>query len=167
MAVRLTDYMLGGGFRGPSYLLSANDSIGLPFRDFKYKHHAIISNGYLMVHNYNEEDLQKKIVNSENKFLKPYNLNDPNEYSILYHKMLKPTIPFGIKGAIWYQGESNVSNYKDYSVLLDGMIRDWRSNWDLNFPFYFAQIAPYIYSTSEFSQGLRAVSYTHLRAHET
>nr|AOE07482.1 putative acetylesterase [uncultured bacterium] len=155
MAVRVTDYMLGGGFRGPSYLLSDNDSIGLPFRDFKYKHHAIISNGYLMVHNYNEEDLQNKIVNSENKFLKPYNLNDPNEYSILYHNMLKPTIPFGIKGAIWYQGESNVGNYKDYTVLLDGMIRDWRSNWDLNFPFYFAQIAPYIYSTSEFSQGLR------------
>jgi sialate O-acetylesterase len=108
-----------------------------------------------MVHNYDEDDLQKKIINSEENFLKPLNLNDPNEYSILYHKMLKPTIPFGIKGVIWYQGESNVGNYKDYKVLLDGMISDWRSHWNYDFSFYFAQIAPYIYSRKENSQGLR------------
>ena len=155
LAVRLTDFMLGGGFRGPAYVLSASDSIGLPFKDFKYKHQAIISNGYLMVHDYNEEDLQKKIVNGENKFIKAYDLNDPNEYSILYHRMLKPTIPYGIKGVIWYQGEANVKNYKEYTVLLDGMIRDWRSHWNDDFSFYFAQIAPFIYSTSKISQGLR------------
>jgi len=155
LAVRLTDFMMGGGFRGTAYVLSANDSIGLPYKDFKYKHQAIITNGYLMVHNYNEDDLQKKIVNGENKFLKAHNLNDPNEYSILYQRMLKPTIPYGIKGVIWYQGESNVGNYKDYTVLLDGMIRDWRSHWNDDFSFYFAQIAPYIYSNKENSQGLR------------
>ncbi|MDG1941706.1 MAG: sialate O-acetylesterase [Flavobacteriaceae bacterium] len=155
LAVRLTDWMMGGGFRGTAYVLSANDSIGLPYKDFKYKHQAIITNGYLMVHNYNEDDLQKKIINSEEKFLKPINLNDPNEYSILYRRMLKPTIPFGIKGVIWYQGEANVGNYKDYKVLLDGMISDWRSHWNDDFSFYFAQIAPYIYSNKENSQGLR------------
>jgi sialate O-acetylesterase len=69
--------------------------------------------------------------------------------------MLKPIIPFGIKGVIWYQGESNVGNYKDYTILLDGMIRDWRSHWNDDFSFYFAQIAPYIYSNTENSQGLR------------
>lgn len=69
--------------------------------------------------------------------------------------MLKPTIPFGIKGVIWYQGEANVSNYYDYSVLLDGMIRDWRSHWNDDFSFYFAQIAPFIYSKKQNSQGLR------------
>ena len=95
---------MGGGFRGKAYVISENDSISLPYKDFKYKHQAIITNGYLMVHNYNGDDLQKKIVNGEEKFLKPHNLNDPNEYSILYHRMLKPTIPFGIKGVIWYQG---------------------------------------------------------------
>ena len=94
-------------------------------------------------------------INHQEKFLKPHNLNDPNEYSILYHRMLKPTIPFGIKGVIWYQGESNVSNYYDYSVLLDGMIRDWRSQWNVDFSFYFAQIAPYIYSKKKNSQELR------------
>ena len=155
LAVRLTDWMMGGGFRGTAYVLSANDSIGLPFKNFKYKHQAIITNGYLMVHNYSADDLQKKIVNVEEKLLKPHNLNDPNEYSILYHRMLKPTIPFGIKGVIWYQGESNVGNYYDYSVLLDGMIRDWRSHWNNDFSFYFAQIAPYIYSKKQNSQGLR------------
>ena len=155
LAVRLTDFIGGGGFRGPAYILSANDSIALPFRDFKYKHQAIITNGYLMVHNYNEQDLQKKIINGENKFLKAHNINEANEYSILYHRMLKPTIPYGIKGVIWYQGEANVGNYEEYTVLLDGMIRDWRSNWNDDFSFYFAQIAPFIYSTSEISQGLR------------
>ena len=94
-------------------------------------------------------------INHQEKFLKPHNLNDPNEYSILYHRMLKPTIPFGIKGVIWYQGEANVSNYYDYSVLLDGMISDWRSQWNDDFSFYFAQIAPYIYSKKKKSQGLR------------
>lgn len=94
-----------------AYILSANDSIALPFRNLKYKHQEIITNGYLMVHNHNEQDLHKKIVNSESRFLKAHNLNDPNEYSILYHRMLKPTIPFGIKGVIWYQAEANVGNY--------------------------------------------------------
>ena len=155
LAVRLTDWMMGGGFRGKAYVISANDSIGLPYKDFKYKHQAIITNGYLMVHNYNGDDLQKKIVNGEEKFLKPHNLNDPNEYSILYHRILKPTIPFGIKGVIWYQGEANVGNYYDYSVLLDGMISDWRSQWNDDFSFYFAQIAPFIYSKKKNSQGLR------------
>ena len=95
------------------------------------------------------------IVNGKEKFLKPHNLNDPNEYSILYHSMLKPIIPFGIKGVIWYQGEANVGNYYDYSVLLDGMISDWRSQWNDDFSFYFAQIAPFIYSKKKNSQGLR------------
>ena len=64
---------MGGGFRGKVCVISEYDSIGLPYKDFKYKHQAIITNGYLMVHNYNGDDLQK-IVNGEEKFLKPHNL---------------------------------------------------------------------------------------------
>lgn len=155
LAVRLTDWMMGGGFRGPVFLISDRDSIPLSFENFKYKHQALISNNYLMVHNYSSKEFEKKLVGGKNKILKTYNLNNPNEYSILYHRMLKPINPYGIKGVIWYQGEANVSNYKDYSVLLDGMIKDWRSLWNYDFSFYFAQIAPYIYSNTENSQGLR------------
>ena len=69
--------------------------------------------------------------------------------------MLSPVIPYTIKGAIWYQGESNVGNYQEYNELFNGMIEDWRLNWGYNFPFYYAQIAPFIYSDSDISQGLR------------
>ena len=59
---------MGGGFRGKAYVISANDSIGLPYKDFKYKHQAIITNGYLMVHNYNGDDLQKKLSMAKKNF---------------------------------------------------------------------------------------------------
>jgi sialate O-acetylesterase len=65
----------------------------------------------------------------------------------LYNGMLNPIIPFTIKGLIWYQGESNVEiggpNFKSYKKLMPLMIEDWRKKWGSNFPFYFAQIAPY------------------------
>ena len=65
----------------------------------------------------------------------------------LYNGMLNPIIPFTIKGLIWYQGESNVEiggpNFKSFKKLMPLMIEDWRKKWGSNFPFYFAQIAPY------------------------
>ena len=84
-----------------------------------------------------------------------YLINDHNGYSVLFEKMLKPVMPYTIKGAIWYQGESNVSNYSEYQELFSGMIEDWRENWGYNYPFYYAQIAPFSYGNLEISQGLR------------
>jgi sialate O-acetylesterase len=69
--------------------------------------------------------------------------------------MLKPVIPYTIKGAIWYQGESNVENYNEYQELFSAMIEDWREIWGYNFPFYYAQIAPAIYGESHLSHYLR------------
>ena len=43
--------------------------------------------------------------------------------------MLKPLIPFTVKGTIWYQGEANVSEHEDYYELFSGMIADWRNHW--------------------------------------
>lgn len=83
------------------------------------------------------------------------NINDPNVYSILFENMVQPLIPYRIKGALWYQGESNVQNHQDYKTLFTGMITDWRDRWKADFPFYFTQIARYQYSTAEFSQSLR------------
>ena len=83
-------------------------------------------------------------------------LLDRNGFSAMYESMLSPVIPFGIKGVIWYQGESNVSNYDEYTNLFSAMIEDWRSAWSSDdLPFYFAQIAPFIYEKSAISQGLR------------
>ncbi|MDZ7374368.1 MAG: hypothetical protein ONB23_10415 [candidate division KSB1 bacterium] len=66
--------------------------------------------------------------------------------AVLYNGMIHPLVGYGIRGVIWYQGESNVGRAEQYARLFPAMIRDWRSRWGLgNFPFYFVQIAPYNY----------------------
>ncbi len=61
----------------------------------------------------------------------------------LYNAMIAPLIPYTIKGAIWYQGESNADRAYQYRKLFPAMISNWRQDWNLDFPFYFAQIAPH------------------------
>lgn len=66
------------------------------------------------------------------------------EPSALYNGMIAPLTPFSIKGAIWYQGETN-SGFPTVSIydrILSALIRDWRTQWhEGNFPFIFAQIS--------------------------
>jgi len=64
----------------------------------------------------------------------------------LYNAMIHPLVPFSIKGAIWYQGENNVPRAEQYKTLFPAMIQSWRNKWDMEFPFYFTQLAPYKYS---------------------
>lgn len=69
----------------------------------------------------------------------PTNQNSP---SVLYNAMIAPLKPFAIRGAIWYQGESNANRAYQYRTLFPTMIRDWRVAWAQgNFPFYFVQLA--------------------------
>ncbi|SHF19779.1 sialate O-acetylesterase [Fodinibius roseus] len=76
--------------------------------------------------------------------------------SALFNGMIKPIIPYGIKGAIWYQGETNRDRAKEYRSLFPDMIRSWREEWGISdFPFYFVQIAPYSYDGSNMSAFLR------------
>ena len=69
----------------------------------------------------------------------------PNEYpTLLYNGMLNPIIPYGIRGAIWYQGESNAGRAQQYKRVFPSMINDWRTKWSQgNFPFLFVQLANY------------------------
>ncbi len=68
----------------------------------------------------------------------------------LYNGMIFPIINFAIKGAIWYQGESNIGDYKEYAALMAGMVSGWRKDFGVGeFPFYFVQIAPYFYNNSK------------------
>ncbi len=65
----------------------------------------------------------------------------------LYYGQLKPLIGYGMRGAIWYQGEDNVPRYDYYAPLLARMVEGWRIDWQQGqFPFYYCQIAPYDYS---------------------
>ncbi|MCX6997910.1 MAG: sialate O-acetylesterase [Kiritimatiellaeota bacterium] len=62
----------------------------------------------------------------------------------LYNAMIAPLQPFAIKGAIWYQGESNNKNPLQYQTLFPAMIKCWRDEWGQGaFPFLFVQIAPH------------------------
>jgi sialate O-acetylesterase len=82
------------------------------------------------------------------------NCNYPNTPTMLYNGMIKPLIPFAIKGAIWYQGESNRYDGRLYRTIFTSMIENWRHDWNQgDFPFYYVQIAPYAYN-DKFSTGL-------------
>ena len=65
----------------------------------------------------------------------------------LYNGMLAPIMGYGIKGAIWYQGESNYSDPDQYQKLFPTFVNMLRKQWgEGDFPFYYAQIAPYDYA---------------------
>jgi sialate O-acetylesterase len=62
--------------------------------------------------------------------------------SVLFNGMINPLIPYGVKGAIWYQGETNEGRGYAYRTLLPTMIGDWRTRWNEgNFPFLIVQLA--------------------------
>ena len=62
----------------------------------------------------------------------------------IYNGVLHPTIGYGIRGAIWYQGESNASRAYQYRDLFPLMIQHWRDEWGQgDFPFYYVQLADY------------------------
>ena len=62
----------------------------------------------------------------------------------LYNGMIAPLIPYAIKGAIWYQGESNAGRAHQYRTLFPDMIRNWRHDWGQgDFTFLAVQLAPF------------------------
>ena len=72
-----------------------------------------------------------------------------NSPTVLFNAMINPLVPYTIKGAIWYQGESNVGRAEQYKRLFPLMITDWRSKWCYEFPFYYVQIAPNLYKAPD------------------
>jgi sialate O-acetylesterase len=64
--------------------------------------------------------------------------------SSLYHGMIAPLVPFAIRGALWYQGESNAGRAYQYRKLLPALIESWRAAWGQgDFPFLVVQLANY------------------------
>jgi len=69
----------------------------------------------------------------------------PGEPATLYNGMIAPLVPYAIKGAIWYQGESNAGAPEEYRDLFPAMIASWRQAWGLgDFPFIFVQLANFM-----------------------
>ncbi len=101
-------------------------------------------------------------------FPRPANPGNVGTTTSLFNGMINPLIPFAIKGVIWYQGESNSYNGKEYGILFPNMIKDWREKWGQqspqgsaasggDFPFLFVQIAGYGVSAGDGSRGTWAV----------
>jgi sialate O-acetylesterase len=65
----------------------------------------------------------------------------------LYNAMIHPLAPLAIRGALWYQGESNREDRTTYTAKMRALIGGWRKVWGQgDFPFYFVQLAPFLYN---------------------
>jgi len=65
----------------------------------------------------------------------------PNIPGVCYNAMIAPFTQYALRGAIWYQGESNAGRAYEYRSLFPAMIDDWRTAWDRELPFLFVQLA--------------------------
>ncbi len=75
-------------------------------------------------------------------------IKTPNQTpTVLYQAMIHPLAGVAIKGVIWYQGESNRNRYETYGAMFKSMTDGWRKTWNQEaiIPFYFCQIAPFVY----------------------
>ncbi len=79
----------------------------------------------------------------------------PTEIARIYNAMIEPLTKFKIAGALWYQGESNVSTASAYKETMTALITSWRKKWSQELPFYYCQIAPYRYGNPAEGAALR------------
>ncbi|MFT5121883.1 MAG: sialate O-acetylesterase [Kiritimatiellia bacterium] len=77
----------------------------------------------------------------------PASMGGPNHPTLLYNAMVHPIVPYAVKGAIWYQGESNAGRAYQYRSLFPLMINDWRKHWSPELSFYFVQLANFMAPT--------------------
>lgn len=96
-----------------------------------------------------EADAAKAKADGKSPPNRPQMQQDPrlsqHHPSNLYNAMIAPLAPYGIRGAIWYQGESNAGRAYQYRKLMPLMIQSWRDSWGQgDFPFYQVQLANFM-----------------------
>jgi sialate O-acetylesterase len=97
-----------------------------------------------------DEDFAKILERAERASSDPNQANNPNRASVLFNGMIAPMQMFSIKGAIWYQGESNVMRAYQYRKLFPLLITDLRRGWGQgDFPFLYVQLANYVSDKSK------------------
>ena len=134
IAIRAVDVGGPGSFTGPMQLTN-KAGLNIPLSgNWKYKLVAEIYQNNFYVYGIEKSHKEKRAT-----VVKIH----PKLPTVLYNAMIHPLVPFTIKGAIWYQGEENVSRAEQYKRLFPAMIEDWRAQWNYDFPFYFVQIAPF------------------------
>lgn len=102
------------------------------------------------------EALEKALPDLDLSFLATGKSKDTPQHTpcLLFNGMVKPVAPYTVKGWIWYQGESNVMRAEQYASLqaaYAGMMRELWGNPEM--PFYFVQIAPFLYQGNADKQG--------------
>ncbi|HEX9973747.1 MAG TPA: sialate O-acetylesterase [bacterium] len=164
IAVRVVDTQGGGGIYGQKeklkiHPLDSNENISLSG-----------TWQYLAVAEYLAGQFYVFGAEGEEYFSRPklpidFSASTP---TALYNAMISPLIPYAIKGAIWYQGESNTGQPELYQTLFPLMIQNWRADWQRgDFPFYYVQIAPYNYGDATPSQRLREAQFFALSTPKT
>jgi sialate O-acetylesterase len=143
IAVRVLDTKGGGGIWGAhgSMKLTAAKGKEKPVNiegEWKYQPVAELIGNKFYIFDFSKNEFSQK---ERPKSLGPYSP------AVLYNAMVVPVTNHRIKGAIWYQGEANVGRADQYAKIFPLMINNWRDAWKIkDFPFYFVQIAPYLYA---------------------
>lgn len=131
IAIRVFDGSGGGGIYGDAAqlnLIGPNDECIALASDWKYKVGLDMSKLPAM----------------------PSSNEGPNRPTVLYNAMIHPFVQFKIRGAIWYQGESNADRAYQYRTLFPALIQDWRTHWNQgDFPFYYVQLANFMRKESQ------------------
>jgi sialate O-acetylesterase len=134
LAVRVFDHYGNGGFTGtaPELTLAPADGSGTAISlagPWRYRVERSLA------------PVQPDFA-SQPRYPSPDNPNSP---TVLYGAMIAPLTAYTLRGAIWYQGESNAGAAWQYRTLFPVMIRDWRRAWGRgDFPFYFVQLANFM-----------------------
>jgi sialate O-acetylesterase len=131
VAVRVIDNWLGGGFGG------GPDAMQIQIKDGSADQSVALAGPWVYKTAFQ--------FDSKRDPGRPEQGSESQVASMLYNAMISPLIPYGIQGAIWYQGESNASRFMQYRKLFPAMIECWRRAWGEGaFPFYFVQLANYM-----------------------
>ena len=164
IAVRVIDYQGGGGIWGdgkPMYISWDSSETKVSISGvWKYLPVAEYRAGFFWIFGANGSQFKNR----------PKLPIEFSGYSptALFNGMINPVLPFAIKGAIWYQGESNANNPALYGRTFPAMIEDWRRAFrEKDFPFYFVQIAPYAYGEQTHSEYLRESQFQTLKIKNT
>lgn len=87
-------------------------------------------------------------------------LSNNRRPTAIYNGMVHPLVPYAIRGAIWYQGESNIRDGMMYHRKMKALIHGWREVWQQGeFPFYFVQLAPFNYNVIAEQRGVNRNPY--------
>ncbi|RPE09208.1 sialate O-acetylesterase [Chitinophaga lutea] len=91
----------------------------------------------------------------------------PYEPGYAFNAMIAPVTHYAIAGVIWYQGENNTGAASTYRRLFTAMIDSWRDAWQRDLPFYFVQIAPFVYRLKNTGALLREAQLQSATHHKT